>query len=316
MRRHGFTLIELLIVIAIVGLLIAMLLPAVQAARAAALRTACTNNLKQIGLALQNYHAVHEEFPPGRGTPSPRIFSPHAYLLGYMEEDALESQIDFREAPAPFTTPTTAYDGARNHAAATTTASVLLCPADNLSRVPASQYGATTYAACAGSGANSGVLTGADGVFYLGSAIATRHITDGTSHTAAFSERMLGDGPAAVGGDSGNSDRAILELPPSADPTAAACRSTASGSWNHERGGKWIVGNYGNTLYNHALTPNATNWDCMNATQQKGRLAARSWHARGANVAFGDGSVRFVEDTVNEIPWRAVATRAGGEPAD
>jgi prepilin-type N-terminal cleavage/methylation domain-containing protein len=128
--RRAFTLVELLVVIAIVGVLIALLLPAVQAAREAARSTSCTNNLRQIGLALQNYHAARQKFPPGRGAPTPRIFSPHAYLLAFMEQSAIATQIDLHDAPAPFNTPTANYDGTRNRAAAVSVASVFLCPAD------------------------------------------------------------------------------------------------------------------------------------------------------------------------------------------
>ena len=302
-----------MVVIAIVGLLVALLLPAVQAARAAAQRAACVNNLRQIGVALHNYHAGHGKFPPGRGTPSPRIFSPLAYVLSFIEESTLVAQIDFDEAPAPFSTPTITYDGLRNYAAATSTISVLLCPADSSGLIPGSTYGTTNYAACAGSGASLGTLANADGVFFFGSAIGTEDITDGTSMTAAFSERMLGQGLGSAGGDTGNSSKAILELPAGANPAADACASPTSGSWNHERGGKWIVGNYGNTLYNHALAPNALDWDCMNATQQKGRLAARSQHSGGINVLFCDGSVRFIQDDVDPSSWRGAATRSGEE---
>ena len=309
--RRAFTLVELLVVIAIIGVLIALLLPAVQAARSAARRSACTNNLRQIGLALQNYHAAHQAFPSGRGAPTPRIFSPHAHLLAFMEQNTLRAQIDLTDAPAPFSTPTTSFDGARNHAAAISTVSVLLCPADPIQgRVPGVEYGATNYAGCAGSGAGSGTLTNADGVFFLASAVSIKDITDGTSNTAAFSERPLGPGAPAEAGPLS----VILEFPAAADPTATACESASGGSWNAERGGKWIVGNYGNTLYNHALPPNAVQWDCMNATQQKGRFAARSDHAGGANVLRCDGSVAFVGDDVEHVVWQAAATRAGDEP--
>jgi prepilin-type N-terminal cleavage/methylation domain-containing protein/prepilin-type processing-associated H-X9-DG protein len=314
--RRAFTLVELLVVIAIIGVLVAMLLPAVQAAREAARRSQCANNLRQIGLALQNHHAALQKFPPGRGAPSPRIFPPHAFLLQFMEQNALAAQIDLDEAPAPFNTPTVSYDGARNKSAAISVATVLLCPCDSApGRVPGSEYGATNYAACAGSGTGVGSLTGADGVFFLGSEVRIKDITDGTSNTAAFSERPLGEGEGGAPGDAGATSRAILEFPVATDPTESACASVGGGGWNQERGAKWIVGNYGNTLYNHALPPNAYAWDCMNATQQKGRMAARSEHAGGVNVLYCDGSVTSMQAEVELAVWQAAAARAGGEVA-
>jgi prepilin-type N-terminal cleavage/methylation domain-containing protein/prepilin-type processing-associated H-X9-DG protein len=309
--RRAFTLVELLVVIAIIGVLVALLLPAVQAARSAARRTACSNNLRQIGLSLQNHHAAQQAFPPGRGAPTPRIFSPHAHLLAFLEQNTVRAQIDLLDAPAPFSTPTTSYDGAKNHAAAISTVPALLCPADPIQgRVPGVEYGATNYAGCAGSGAASGTLTNADGVFFLASAVSIKDITDGTSNTAAFSERPLGPGTPT----DAESLNVIIEFPAASDPTPTACASASGGTWNGERGGKWIVGNYGNTLYNHALPPNAPEWDCMNATQQKGRLAARSEHSGGANVLRCDGSVAFTGDDVDLVVWQAAATRAGDEP--
>jgi prepilin-type N-terminal cleavage/methylation domain-containing protein/prepilin-type processing-associated H-X9-DG protein len=309
--RRAFTLVELLVVIAIVGVLAALLLPAVQAAREAARRSGCTNNLRQIGVALHNYHAAEGAFPPGRGAPSPRVFSPHAYLLGFTEQIALAARVDLTDAPAPFTTPTASFDGAANRAAAISAMPALWCPSDQFQgRVPGLEYGGTNYAGSTGSGAASGTLTDADGMFYMGSHVSAKDVTDGMSHTSAFSERMLGPGDVEYrrGAD------LILELPPSANPTAAACQSEGSGTWNSERGGKWIVGNYGNTLYNHAASPNAAEWDCMNGTQQKGRLAARSGHPGGVNVLYGDGSVFFISDAIELVAWQAAATRAGEEP--
>jgi hypothetical protein len=105
----------------------------------------------------------------------------------------------------------------------------------------------------------------------------------------------------------------MLEIPGGGDTTTATCEPSA-GSWNTERGAKWIVGNYGNTLYNHAETPNTGGHGCMNTTQQKGRLAARSLHSGGVSVLSCDGSVRFVRDGVPASAWQALATRTGGEP--
>jgi prepilin-type N-terminal cleavage/methylation domain-containing protein/prepilin-type processing-associated H-X9-DG protein len=313
-RRRGFTLIELLVVIGILAVLIGLLLPAVQKVRAAAARLTCGNNLKQIGLALHNHQDTQGRFPPGRGAPLPFAFSAQAHLLPYLEQEALQHLIDFSAPPITFSIaggPT--YDGSRNYAAATTVVKVLLCPADpGGDRVLGSPYGATSYAANAGSGAvDLGSLTSADGVFFLGSVVRVGDLTDGTSQTAAFSERTLGPGQASGAAPR----RLMLERPAGTDPIPADC-GAGSGNWNAERGGKWILGNYGNTLYNHYYQPNTAAWDCMNIQQQKALTAARSAHPGGVMVLFCDGGVRFARDEVALDVWRALSTRAGGEVTD
>jgi hypothetical protein len=157
-----------------------------------------------------------------------------------------------------------------------------------------------------------GTLTGADGVFFQNSAIALTDITDGTSATAAFSERPLGNG------NTGSSDLTtiMLMLPAGDDTTAGACSYPGNGSIYAERGEKWIVGNYGNTIYNHSLPPNSASPDCTNTQQQKARLAARSAHPGGVQVLACDGAVHFVTNSIDPIIWQALATRAGSEVAD
>jgi prepilin-type N-terminal cleavage/methylation domain-containing protein len=314
MRRSAFTLIELLIVIALIGLLVALLLPAVQSARAAAERTACANNLRQIGVALQNHHQSQHAFPPGRGTPAPRIFSPQARLLAYLEEQSIDAQIDFNAAPATYTAPpATVYDGSKNFAAASTICPVLLCPTNELlGRVPASEFAATNYAACTGSGVEGGWLTTADGVFTNGDPKRIQDVTDGASHTIAFSERTLGPG-SELDSSAFDTRRSMREIPGAAIPTDTNCEPSASGNWNHERGAKWIVGNYGNTLYNHSFTPNAEPPDCLNATQQRTLSAARSSHAGGVQVLLCDASVQFIADAIDLRTWQSLATIAGSE---
>jgi prepilin-type processing-associated H-X9-DG protein/prepilin-type N-terminal cleavage/methylation domain-containing protein len=312
--KRGITLVELLVCIAIISVLMAVLLPAVAQARAAASRLSCFNNLKQIGLALHARHDSLGALPAGRGAPAPRIFSPQAAILPYVEQDVVHLLIDFHAPPADYTAGPIFYDGAANLRAAQSEVRLFHCPASSAqARVEGSTYGGVSYAANAGSGRNAGALTGADGVFFLGSAVRLGDITDGTTSTVAFSERMLGEGIGRTSSDIGLVRLVMREIPAAIDPSSGSCMASSAGAWNHERGAKWIVGNYGNTLYNHALTPNSKEWDCLNMTQQKARMSARSQHAGGVNVVFCDGHVRFIGDSVAPRIWQAMATRAGGE---
>lgn len=316
--RGGFTLVELLVVIAIIGVLIGLLLPAVQKVREAANRIRCQNNLKQLGLAMHNYEGTYQAFPPGRNA-YPKVVSAPARLLAYVEQAALQNLIDPDGTLAA---------GGQNDNAAKNRVNLLLCPSDPQNgQVQGSAYFGTNYVACTGTGATfgpTGAITGyltiasGNGVFAQ-TPVRVMDVMDGLSNTAAFSEHMIGTGAviAATPTDLHTIGRAVLEVAGGSDPVPASC-DAGTGAWNHRRGEQWINGHYGHTLYNHFYTPNPSGkWDCGNASHNKGLTAARSAHPGGVNLLLVDGSVRFVSNSVDLSTWRALATRAGGEvPSD
>ena len=310
------TLVELLVVLAVISVLVSLLLPAVQSAREAARRISCQNNLKQLGLAMHNHHTAHRSFPAGRGAPFPGTFSAHAYLLPYCE-GIVFNEINFAAPPISFTLADgTLMDGAKNYPAATTVMPLFLCPSDPNShgRVSGSEFAATNYAACAGSGTlDNGTLVDADGVFYSASYTRMRDITDGSSHTIAFSERLVGTGASWQASHSGKATVDMWEIGSVTPPSPSTCASRGNGSWYSLRGEKWIMGNYGNTLYNHYHGPNSPRFDCMNIRQQSGQMAARSAHSGGVAAVLCDGSVRFFSDGVDLELWRGLGSRDGGE---
>jgi prepilin-type N-terminal cleavage/methylation domain-containing protein/prepilin-type processing-associated H-X9-DG protein len=310
-KRAAFTLIELLVVIAIIAILIGLLLPAVQKVRASAARLKCQNNLKQIGLALHNYEGAYGAFPPGRNA-WPNVVSAPARLLAYVEQDNLQRLVN--------------YDGtladAQNVTASKTPVGLFVCPSDpRRGQVPGMTDFGTNYVACNGTGVTvdgSGAVTGyrkipdGNGAFAQ-DPVRIADVTDGLSNTAAFSESTLGTGQAPASPAAADPRFVVLDVPGGNDPTPADCDG-AAGTFVANRGGMWINGHYGNTLYNHFYPPNVMGkWDCGNASGNKGLTAARSFHGGGVNVLLCDGSVRFVRDSIALATWRALATRDGGE---
>ena len=325
-RRPGFTLIELLVVIAIISVLIALLLPAVQSAREAARRIQCTNNLKQLGVALHNYHGAWNGLPVGflyaykgilpNSSASQYRWSVLAQMAPYMEQANVFNAINFNFPIAHMPTTHSAlfwpYFPANTTAMATQVA-MFLCPSDG-APPPAVGTGPTNYTFCAGDGSNGGDATNADGAFILGPSLSIASLTDGTSQTAAASEQTLG-----IAGPYSQTTSTPMPMPWSramsrvaaAPLTDAACALAPDG-WLLNKGSSWWDGNYQNALYNHYLPPNANRPDCI-VYHNPGWKAARSYHPGGVNLLFCDGHVAFIKDTVNLTTWRAISTRAGGE---
>jgi prepilin-type N-terminal cleavage/methylation domain-containing protein/prepilin-type processing-associated H-X9-DG protein len=316
-QRSGFTLVELLVVITIIGLLVGLLLPAVQAAREAARSFSCRNNLKQLSLALHSYESAHRKFPPGRGMPLPRTFSTYAYLLPFIEQTALHGQINFLQPPTDFVFESQSFTGATNQVAAKTRMNFLVCPSNGRDgQVPGVIDKATDYLGNAGTGlVNLGQLQGADGVLYENSATRFADITDGTSQTAVFGERWNGPGQNNV--QSGIYDREAIEwLKQGHDPTYAICYVNSNGPivfHTGERGGRWMQGDYFNTLYNHFLVPGEKT-ACVNSTGTKGMLVLYSRHPGGPHVSYCDGHVSNINSDIDSVTWRALGSRGGGEP--
>ncbi|WP_020467374.1 DUF1559 domain-containing protein [Singulisphaera acidiphila] len=302
-RRPGFTLIEVLVVIAIVGLLVALLIPAVQMAREAARRTFCMNNLKQIGLAMHNYHSTCGSFP---GSSIARQFSPHVALLPHLGETTLYNSInvclfEFGESPM------------LNKTAGTTQVGMFLCPSEAL---PTYGQASTSYAGCAGYGFQ--IRKKRNGVFN-NPPVSLTGLTDGASHTAAFSEWLLAPPPADHGT---NHDRRRYNFqieklirPHQFDQFTSTCLqadASRNSFGSHPRGVGWMNPGEGKTLYNHDLTINGPT--CFNGMFiREGAWTAGSFHSGTANVLFADGHVHPIKDSIEPRVWRSAGTRAGGE---
>ncbi len=320
-RRKGFTLIELLVVIAIIAVLIALLLPAVQAAREAARRSQCLNNLKQLGLAMHNYHDTLGSLPAGYPVwvwaTDPTVPAAHARwstlaaLTPFLEQSAVFNALNFGfpmvggpgQGYAIFPPNTTAV---------ATKIALFLCPSDTGTQIRP-PFQPANYVACVGSGRNGGDANAADGSLFINSSIAFRDMSDGTTQTAMISESTIGTGgvsstiPAR-----GPIDRSLYFLSATAFPTLSDANCFATASWGVRRGANWVDGDYGVGIYNHYDTPNSKSPDCLRHSNP-GWKAARSRHPGGVNVLMGDGSVRFVKDSIDRPTWRGLATRAGGE---
>ena len=334
----GFTLVELLVVIAIIAVLIGLLLPAVQSAREAGRRSSCQNNMRQLGVALANFESSRRTLPPAfpGDLKSPyaaypayfHVWSVLAQLNPFLEQTAVHDMLD---VSLPMYDPLNGYAiYPTNRQACGTLVPLFLCPSDRGTAVSSAygvtNMGPTNYAACTGSGVNTGAGLGspwnADGAFQARVAQRLAAITDGTSKTAAFAESLLGNGAESAGGTApGGSDVAYAYVPPGTALSDAACAGASQWNVSNRRGFMWASGEIRCGTYNHYLTPNSRLYDCVTNDMAPGPgqytavgfRAARSRHPGGATITMLDGAVRFVNDAVDASVWRAAGTRGGGE---
>jgi prepilin-type N-terminal cleavage/methylation domain-containing protein/prepilin-type processing-associated H-X9-DG protein len=325
-RASGFTLVELLVVIAIVGVLVAILIPAVQAAREAANRTECTNNLRQIGLALHAYQSSHRVYPFGVGSDGDkdvssitsehsRRYSAHSQLLPFLEQGNLFDQIDFHRQPFyPDTTsdPREIASIGHNAKAAATPVATFVCPSD-YSRLDR-PWGSNSYRSCNGSSWDG---RRGNGMFGQNTAVKPSAIPDGLSNTAAFSERVTGDDAASV---DMTSDLFGLSAPWTEPAFRQWCGEltpsvAATLSLHDSNGGMtWLEGNMNWTRYNH-FAPPGSNACKTNLTWNGVSMPANSRHSGIVNVLFADGRVQAVGYGVDSVTWSALGTIAGSEQA-
>ena len=323
-NRSGFTLVELLVVIAIIGILIALLLPAVQAAREAARRMTCTNNLKQLGLAMQNYLATHGGMLPNAGWPVPNDYpndhSPLARLLPYCEQKNLHDLIDFNVVMGH-----TKYGvAAELRPAAERVIPFFLCPSDGETPVHECTFSGTTirvagtnYAMNHGSGMDDVFhpsFGATDGLCWVSSKVRLRDIGDGTTTTLAFTESLRGpcDSPTST------SDVQVYRASGTADAATAASAESGGFSvssvskWDGKRLSFWLRAcSPAGPLLNGRFTPNFSMPDLVGGSAKV--TAARSNHPGGVNACFCDGSVRFISESIAQDTWHAIFTRKGGE---
>jgi prepilin-type N-terminal cleavage/methylation domain-containing protein/prepilin-type processing-associated H-X9-DG protein len=297
-KRSAFTLIELLVVISIIGILIALLLPAVQAARSAAQRAQCLNNMKQLGLALVMYETQHKAFPPGGldNTNNGNRMGWPALVLPYIEQTALAGKLDYKKS----------YLDNVNKSAAMTPVAVFLCPSQReqksvLMREFASNgeqlngkdpysihyYGVAGPKGTNPQGVNYTVQPGGScggfalgGVLYRNSRVRYADIRDGSSNTFLLGEISWDGAKMYRIWNRGCDDQGC--------GWCSSCKNVVNG-----------INVKAYTVFN----------------QDFNDVSFGSEHAGGANFVFSDGSVRFVSEGVNLGVFRATASRSGGEPA-
>jgi len=341
--RRGFTLIELLVVIAIIAVLIALLLPAVQAAREAARRAQCVNNLKQIGLGLHNYHSTHDKFPMGSGGATDggwSKWSAQAMMLPYIEQQALFASANFMLSVEE------GIGGTANSTVANSTINAFLCPSDgNAGPSRRNSYyaslGTSTDMARGYNGNNPYPSTG---MFGMMTSYGIRDCTDGTSNTVAFSESLVGEPSSSrnlrnnsTTGPGGNNngpaavyDASIFMLNAGSIATLNSqiqlCTASYKGTGpiSNANGARWGWGATTMSMFHTVIPPNSKNapWNSCRMTcsgcgpDDSVFSNAQSNHSGGVNVLMSDGSVRFIKDSISQITWMQIGTKANNEVVD
>jgi prepilin-type N-terminal cleavage/methylation domain-containing protein/prepilin-type processing-associated H-X9-DG protein len=298
--RRGFTLIELLVVIAIIAILIGLLLPAVQKVREAAARMKCSNNLKQIGIALHAYHSSFEKLPAGGDAMG---FSAHAQILPYLEQDNLYRTINFTVAPT----------NAANAAPLAQVIPGFLCPSDPQPSAPVGQ-GGNNYVWNYGSDILFRSNTGSGAFVFNGTTFRFTDLSDGTSNTAAFCERRKGDfNNATITRASDLFNASASGSPTTPDQAASLCvaftPTDPTTQFRSDYGSQWLQALH-YTMYQHVGLPNSQGcaFPPSNAS-----MSANSAHTNGLNLLLCDGSVRFINNGISMPTWRALGTRVAGD---
>lgn len=327
--HRAFTLVELLVVIAIIGIMVGLLLPAVQAAREAARRMSCSNNMRQIGLALQNYHAAANRFPSNGVINASGLsdsWSVHARLLDYMEQSKLQNLIDWNR---PYN---------QQGIVASTRIPIYLCPSDPNDKPrlepQANDPNFAHYPVCYG--VNSGewlvydprTRTGGSGLSHPNSRTNMASIVDGTSNTIAFSEvKAFTPYLRDSGFPSGLTPLGTVEPTPNIPATVLAF----GGDFKTESGHtEWVDFRVHQTGFTTTFAPNQRVLFTQNSkvydvdfnSRREGRsltqpsyaaVTSRSHHGSGVQSGFVDGSVHFISNSIDLTAWRAMGSRHGSE---